>query len=565
MWKEYAEQLRSSCVLIFTFSRKNMQQIENQLQLIAARLAKIESALNIAPQAPSVECSEPPPVLQPVQAASQPHQTELKSGNWLGAIAIICFVLAAGFIIKLSIATGWLTPEKQIGLACLLGLGLTGAGFAMQRSDRAYASFLPAAGVIVFYLATFAAHQYYSLISFNAAIAATSIVSAFCVWLYWKIKHDIYTITAASGAYLAPLILGLNTTAIFSVYYFIPCSLAFATISIWVRSRTLAIIAAYLAVLANAWIGFDLDQDALIAIILPLHFLIFSVGNYFYTQKAHQQLTQVEAWSFFPALLIFYAIEYYFIDRMYPNLAPWISLGFAGFLIGLYLWTKKLFHQQSLDSQAMILAFATLVFFHSVYLELLPSSLQPWLFVAIILGRALLPDKFYRQKDFKPYAVPVIALFTIAAIEYTSMIFYLATDDSFSWSIVSLAALGSIWLLCILQRESISKKNEYAYMVLSAAHFLAIMSFYQLTNSYGSLAVSASWLLYAIFVITFAFIRKDKVMANSALIVLSFAAVKTLLYDASSAPTVIRISCLLVTGAVLYGAGFLMRKIATFR
>lgn len=54
-------------------------------------------------------------------------------------------------------------------------------------------------------------------------------------------------------------------------------------------------------------------------------------------------------------------------------------------------------------------------------------------------------------------------------------------------------------------------------------------------------------------------------MARSALIVLSFAAGKVLLYDASSTPTVVRILCLLMTGVVLYGSGFLIRKIAGWK
>lgn len=54
-------------------------------------------------------------------------------------------------------------------------------------------------------------------------------------------------------------------------------------------------------------------------------------------------------------------------------------------------------------------------------------------------------------------------------------------------------------------------------------------------------------------------------MAKSALFVLGFAAGKALLYDAASAPTVVRIGCLLLTGAVLYGCGLLMRKIAHWK
>lgn len=90
---------------------------------------------------------------------------------------------------------------------------------------------------------------------------------------------------------------------------------------------------------------------------------------------------------------------------------------------------------------------------------------------------------------------------------------------------------------------------------------LAILGFYRFTENYGSVAVSAAWLFYAVAVMFFAFIKRDELMAKSAMFVLALAAGKALLYDAASAPTIIRIVCLLLTGVVLYGCGFFMRKI----
>ena len=57
----------------------------------------------------------------------------------------------------------------------------------------------------------------------------------------------------------------------------------------------------------------------------------------------------------------------------------------------------------------------------------------------------------------------------------------------------------------------------------------------------------------------------EPVPTKSAMLVLGFAAGKALLYDAASAPTTIRILCLLLTGAALYGSGFLIRKISGWK
>lgn len=560
----------------------DVNPMDEQLNQIETRLSKIEKTLNIILKSPWLESYvkntlsaeetantwkeplEPTPSRATQPEVNPPDTTTIKSGNWLGIIAIICFILAAGFIIKLSIDSGWLTPIRQLSIAALFGIILIIAGFALMDSDREYASLLPAAGVITLFITTFAAYRFYSVISFQVATAITTLISGLCIGLYLKLKHDIYAIIAALGAYTAPILFELNTTSLFSLYYFVCCSFTFATISIWAQSRTLTIIAAYLAVLVNAYVGIDLHQDALIATLLPLHFIIFSIGTFLYTRITQMKLTEKESWSFFPVLIIFYAVEYFFIDRSFPSFAPWISLAFAGFLVSLYLIAKNRQSTEEFKSGGMIITFATLVFFHAFYLEILPTDARPFLFIFILLAYNLFPKTTVYQN--KLFFAPLAALVIISVVEYISIIYHLVENDfSIYWFTLASLAFFGIWLTIILHRDEVILKNERAYLVLGTAHLLAITGLYDLTNDISSLAVSASWLFYAMLVIGFAFFRKDKVMARSALFVLAFAAGKALLYDASSAPTTIRILCLLLTGLVLYGSGFIMRKISAWK
>lgn len=549
-----------------------LSAIEQRLTLLEARLAGASTAQpGPAVQTAPAATTAPPrghSVQRPQPAAVKrvPHAEE-KPGSWLGLIGIVCFVLAAGFIIKLSIESGWLTPERQVGLAALLGLSLIGAGFALQRSDRDYAALLPAAGVVVLYLTAFASYRYYALVSFEVALSLSAMVSVICIWLYAELKHDVYAVTAAVGSYIAPAVLGLNTAGEFTLYYFVTCSLGFAVISIWVRSRTLSLVASYMAILMTGLVGMGIQDSVLVAVILALHFVIYSVGTYLHSQHTGQLMTQDEAWGFFPVLLIFYGCEYYHINKLSPELAPWISLAFAGLIIGLYLaaqsWKKA---DTPMHSRPMVTAFATVVAFHAIYLELMPDSAQPWLLVALMLALAFGRFDFSSDKATQAYKFPLAALALVAAIEYISMLAHLCSGlRAEAWLPVSLASFAAIWLALALGPRRMGQRNEYGLTLLAAAHMLAIMAFYRLTKDIGSLAVSASWLLYAVAVIGFAFKRRDEIMAKSALFVLSFAAAKALLYDASSAPTVVRILCLLLTGAVLYGSGFLMRKIADWK
>ena len=494
--------------------------------------------------------------------------TAEKSGNWLGIIGIICFIFAAGFIIKLSIETGWLTPERQILIAAVFGFSLIGTGFCLPSLYRQYASLLPASGVVVLYLCVFAEYRYYDLTSFSIALILTSSVSALCIWLYWKFRHDIYPIIAIVGAYLSPIILNLNFASFFTIYYFICCSLTFAIISIGTRSRLISIVAAYLAILSTFLVGASIlvtapNKNIMLANCLAVHFIIFSISAYLYSLYNRQQLTEKEAWAFFPMLTLFYSLEYNLIAGVYPSLAPYLSLLFAALLIGLYYLAKSFFPQQEIKSKTMIFAFTSLVFFHSFYLEIVPINIKPWLFVVIALGFALLPKIPHKTNQSKGYYIPGLMLCLIAILEYGQIIWELFID-TYSSSIM-LAAWAGFAVICFALYTHYNKnykKEEYGILFLGAAHCLAIMGLYRLADPYGSLAVTSFWLVYAMLILAIAYQLKDKLMAHSALLVLGLSAGKALLYDAAMTPTAVRILCLIFTGVVLYGAGLLMKKIA---
>lgn len=549
---------------------------ESRLMQLEERLSKIETHLGLSrPAIPSrstpaseldtwAENIPVPSTSSHISTQSTPVIESEKPMNWLGLTALVCFVLAAGLIIKLSIDSGWLTPTRQIGISALLGLSLIGTGLRFMKLDREYASLLPSGGIIILYLTSFAAHRYYNLIPFEAALALTSLVSALCIGLYHKIKHDIYAVTASIGAYLSPLVLGFQPSADFTLCYFLICSLSFGILSIFLESRILILVPAYLAILLTAVISLDRHQDLFVAICLGVNFLIFSASTYLYSSHQKKPLTESEAWSFLPVLLVFYAAEYFYIHQIHAAIAPWISLGFAGVLLGLYISARNIF-RNGLGSQNLILSFTTLVCFHSIYIELLPDDFKPWLLSLIALGAAFLPVSSLssRYKDY--FLIPLLAIGIIIAIEYFSIAKHLFDIGGLSWVPVSLASVAAIWTLLIVKSPLLRDKAEGYYGVLASAHLLAILGLYRLADEIGSLAVSASWLFYAVIVMLFATSRKDAIMAKSALMVLAFAAAKALLYDAANAPTLIRIFCLLLTGIVLYGCGFLMRRVATWK
>ncbi len=542
--------------------------IDSKLATIDLRLQEIEARISILPK---VQGQKTPPVQKvnenvQVQVDSQVSSQSVSSWNWLGIIGIFCLICAAVFIIKLSIDSGWLTHARQIGLVNLLGLALIVSGLRLQKLDLQYASFLPAAGIIILYLAAYAARNAYELISFETAMIEMCVISVGCIYLYKLIKHDIYPIITTIGVYGFPILFNLQEYSFFTLYFYLICSLAFAAISVWMQARTLAVLGSYFAIFCTSWVGMSFGNYPLIAFALAMHFVIYLIGSYYYTRVTQIELTTEQAWSFFPVLILFYSMEYYFIDAAYPGFAPWISLIFAGLLIAIYSLAKKFIPNKKFNSFPVVMGFASLVLFHSGYLELLPDALCYWLFTVIVLLGAVIPRSWFGNKSitWSVAFIPVAAVSVILAIELFNMLYHMIFSSELNPLIASFAAAVSLWVLFVARFNELGQQ-QYFYGILAVAHLLVITALYNLTNDMNSLAISASWLLYAFAVIAFAFTRKDKLMAQSALVVLAFAAGKALLYDVAAAATVVRIFCLLLTGVVLYGAGFVLKKISAWK
>lgn len=454
---------------------------------------------------------------------------------WLTSIAIICFILAAGLLIKVSIDSGWLTPERQMGLAALIGLGLAGAGLAFGTSTNPHVSLLPGAGINVLFLTSFAAHRLYALIPSEIAVAVTSIFSGVCLWLYTELEHDIYAVTAALGAYVIPLVFGFSFETSFTVTYFVMCSIAFSAISVWMKSRMLTMISAYLAILSTSYLGLKTSADLLIAIILAIHFLVFSIGTYLYTARTNRPLTEREGWSFLPVLLIFYSMEFYFIDRIHPGLSSPVAVLSAFVLLGLYLYAKKQFPDRSLGSQSVILTFLSLTMVHAVYIEIIPATLRPWILPILILlfafrGRLKLP-----RLEFKgPMRIPILAAGIALTAEFIALVFRLFADlgthtDQISF-ILGVCCTFGLWVSLVAGFRNAEKMmRRWRYFFFAGAHLLVTLLFARIVpGNYLWLA----WLCYAIGIVSYARTATDSVAMKSAWFVVLLSVGKFLLIDA---------------------------------
>ncbi len=545
------------------------RSIDVRLQEIEDRLTRVETSLGI----PSVNAYQNQN-LQYSENVRQPSDDttfrKVSSMNWLAVLAIACFIAAAGFIIQVSIESDLFTPNLQVILAGVLGVALIGAGLLMMRFDIKYSAYLPASGITVLFLTVLAANLYYPILSMHEAIVGITIISALSIGLYYYVREEVFALVAIVGTYLSPITLNIFKPSEAIVAYFCIYTITFSIVGLLFKSRAIWIVLMYLSMFATAIVGMSIKVDIFLMSALAAQFTICMVGVIIYVIKYKISLNSTKVWFYFPAILIFSNIEIAYMSHINSDLLPWMGIGFALISSVVYLGIKHKI-KDSEEVQGMLLTTAMLGILNSWYLNLFPRSLDAWILPVIVIGYLLFKKmpKLINSNTYKPYRIAIFIVRVIFVFQYLKLILEpvgLANTEldlnKIAASIVSAAAL---WGAVLLRKSSSSLLLKHETFLLGVTHVLTIKALYNLVEHFGSLAVSGVWLSYSIAVICFAFAKLDKAMARSSMLILVLAAGKALLYDASFAPTKIRIICLLITGIVLYGAGYMMRRISNWK
>ncbi len=505
--------------------------------------------------------SQTPEIKTAASRVSSSTQTDFFSSKLLPLAAVFCFLIAAVFITKLAMSSGFLTKERQWGLVMLLGFSSVGYGlFGPLIDDLKYRSYLAGAGVIILFIAALSSFLYFGLFSFDFSVVLVILFSILSIYLSKELQSEVFLVVAILGTYLAPVLVGETKDFDFFVMYFSITSMAYSFIAAKLQSRVMAMISSYFGIGAFAYLNQNISASTDIWVVVAvqtLQFLSFTFGTYYHSVVHKSPLTQKMAMMFLPVLLFFYATIYYFLDKLGGNWAPWISLGFAGFLLLLYYRAKQKI--EHIESEEMIFGFVTVVIAHSGYHQLLPGVAKPWLIPCFILLN-LIAD----QKHELPVLSRIISkvMWIIGGIEFFSMcgkLFALAFDLKLMLPAFFTLALGIYFYF----RKHENLKNKES-VFLGLIHVLSILFLYRLAFDFGTLAVSAAWAVYSLIILGLGYQKKMVFLAKSSLLVLVLVGMKALVFDASQAATGVRIVSLLLTGVVLFAAGLILKKINQF-
>ncbi len=507
--------------------------------------------------ADAAKAQPPERARRPPTAASSLDPTRLMA--WGASFA---FILATGYFVKLVYDAGWLTPERQIGLAALAGIALIGGGLAFARVDRSYAAYLPAVGTVVLYLAIFAGHVFYDFFGLMTALAAIAATTLTAIWLGKRLGNSAYALLAATGTYLTPLLIDAARADIVDlIVYFSAWGLLFSFVALQEGRRT-----PYLAALYFALFGFDIafrmtDESAWASAAgyQLLQFAVFSATSVAFTIRHEKPMTRGEAAAHGLALFYFYVIEFIVLKEHAPALAPWLALASVAAVVALYLFARSRVDDPSrLEAGAMLTStYASVVTAHIVYVELMPDGWHAWAGLLIPIafgflmrstpsvGGALLPVSgvsglifvvSFLQALFGPDAGAEVAMPDLLLVLYA-------------------VALYGVYLVFKSRAESILA----APLPLYAGHAALLTASIRLLDS--AMAISVAWAVLAILLLVYAIQRLDRTVGQSSLVIFSASSLKVLLYDLSDSTPIVRVVTLVVLAASLYAGGWLYQKV----
>lgn len=513
---------------------------------------------------------------EPRRTAAPPPQTaraDAGSGisRVLGVLAVLFFVVAAGFLIKLSVDSGWLTPWRQLGLAVVAGLALIATGFALARKDVAYAVFLPAAGTAILYAAAllgFFVHGLYVPVVCLILTNAVSLLTLLLPKAFGKAAGPtaLYGLLAVLGAYGGSFALAYETPepALLAGIFF-AWAVGFTILSVAVESRVVGIVASYLGIgLYHYWMQAHRGSPASLALeasLQAVQFLVFAAGVAVYGKVHRRVLSVPEAWAYLPSLFFFYAIEFDAVQAIESRWAPPMGLASALVVLGIYVFFRKR-QGAPLASGPMAATYASAVIFHSVFCEWFTERERQWVAPLLLAGTALLAKR-----------VPLFGrhlgtgLVLAAATAWSLFSGILQFQPLPAWHAVAIHALTML-VAFVVAGGATPTARWGAYFL---AHLAWITLAYRLIvklsldglfpSEVAPYALSILWACYAAVVLAIAKTLRNRALALSSLLVLMIAVVKLLLFDVDGLATIVRVLCFFGMGALLYVCGWVLRNV----
>jgi uncharacterized membrane protein len=150
------------------------------------------------------------------EADDKEHESlETRIGSrWLLYIGIVAIVIGVAYFEKLAIDNQWLGETARVIQGGVVGLLMTYAGLRFVRAGcSVYGQMITGGGGAILYLSTYAAFNYYHLISQPIAFALMVAITALVAWLADRLQSQGLALFAVGGGFAAPFLVPGTTDA----------------------------------------------------------------------------------------------------------------------------------------------------------------------------------------------------------------------------------------------------------------------------------------------------------------------------------------------------------------
>lgn len=183
----------------------------------------VSAATRVVPL-PTAPAAGPPPAIQPpaplppvvikapesARPRAAPEDFEQQIGSrWLLYAGIAAVVLGMSYFVKFAFDNGWISEPLRVLSGVAIGLGLVAAGMRFwSRGLAPFGQALAGGGVVVLYVAIYAALHFYQLVTAAPAFALMVLVTAAAAWLADRQRSQPMAALALIGGFATPLLVG---------------------------------------------------------------------------------------------------------------------------------------------------------------------------------------------------------------------------------------------------------------------------------------------------------------------------------------------------------------------
>jgi uncharacterized membrane protein len=177
----------------------------------------------LAPEAPRAAAPHAPLAPEAPRAAARraPEAPRLDESletmigtRWFLYIGIVAIVLGVAYFEKLAIDRGWVTPMARVIQGAVVGLALMFAGTRfVKRGYAGYGQIITGGGGAILYLSTYAAFNFYALITRPTAFVLMVAITVLIASLADRQRSQGLALIAVGGGFATPFLLPGTTDA----------------------------------------------------------------------------------------------------------------------------------------------------------------------------------------------------------------------------------------------------------------------------------------------------------------------------------------------------------------